>query len=138
MYAGINIQVDLRAFFDFGFLAHNEGSGQYGYSWMRASVRSRQEAERVGSGPRDELKRYLDSPLEEVNGVVAWWGVSRFGFHPDIHSNRFKLYSITHSNTQPFLAWPVIILLFKGLLHLRSEHFQAEEPLELPNATASV
>jgi hypothetical protein len=48
---------------------------------MRASVRSRQEAERVGLGPRDELKRYLDSPLEEVNDVVGWWGVRRFSFH---------------------------------------------------------
>ena len=69
-------------FFDFGFTAHNIGSGQYGYSWMCTSVHSRQEAELVGSNPRDELKRYLDSPLEEVNDVVAWWGVSRFGFHP--------------------------------------------------------
>jgi len=48
---------------------------------MRASVRSRQEAERVSLGPRDEVKRYLDSPLEEVNEVVAWWGVSSFNFH---------------------------------------------------------
>jgi hypothetical protein len=48
---------------------------------MRASVRSRQEAERVSSGPRDELKRYLESPLEEVNNVVAWWGVSTYIYH---------------------------------------------------------
>ena len=54
---------------------------KYGYSWMHASVRSHQEAEHVSSGPRDELKRYLDSPLEEVNDVVAWWGVSSFIFH---------------------------------------------------------
>ena len=82
MYAEINI--DLCAFFDHDsdFSArHNIASGQYGYSWMCASVRSCQEAERVGSGPRDELKRYLDSPLEEVNDVVAWWGVSIFGFY---------------------------------------------------------
>ncbi|KAF8810842.1 hypothetical protein BYT27DRAFT_7209063 [Phlegmacium glaucopus] len=54
----------------------NVSSTQYGYSWMRASVRSHQEAEHFSSGPRDELKRYLDSPLEEVDGVVAWWGVT--------------------------------------------------------------
>ena len=71
-------------FFDFSFSAHNIGSGQYGYSWMCTSVCSHQEAELVGSGPRDELKRYLDSPLEEVNVVVAWWRVSRFSFHPSI------------------------------------------------------
>ena len=69
MYAGINI--DLCTFFDFSFSAHNVGSGQYGYSWMHTSVCSHQEAELVGSGPRDELKRYLDSPLEEVNVVVV-------------------------------------------------------------------
>ncbi|KIL54454.1 hypothetical protein M378DRAFT_92506 [Amanita muscaria Koide BX008] len=56
--------------------------GQYGYSWMRASVRSRQEAEHVSSssGPRDELKRYLDGPLEEVDNVVAWWGHHSFQY----------------------------------------------------------
>jgi len=48
---------------------------------MHASVHSRQEAEHVSSGPRDELKRYLDSPLKEVNDMVAWWGVSSFNFH---------------------------------------------------------
>lgn len=75
------IAVDLCIFSESDFPARNAASGQYGYSWMRASVRSRQEAERVSSGPRDELKRYLDSPLEEVNDVVAWWGVSSFIFH---------------------------------------------------------
>ena len=49
--------------------------GQYGYSWMRAAVRSQQDAERVSSVPRDELKKYLESPLEEVSDVVSWWGV---------------------------------------------------------------
>ncbi|KAF8810839.1 hypothetical protein BYT27DRAFT_7039238, partial [Phlegmacium glaucopus] len=58
----------------------NVSSTQYGYSWMRASVHSRQEAERFSSGPRDELKRYLDSPLEEVDGVVAWWGHHSFQY----------------------------------------------------------
>lgn len=53
-----------------------ESNRQYGYSWMRASVRGRHNAERAGLGPRDELTRYLESPLEEVDNVVAWWGVS--------------------------------------------------------------
>ena len=89
MYAGINIDL-FAVFFDFEFSALKVASGQYGYSWMHASVRSRQQAERAGSGPRDELKRYLDGPLEEVNDVVAWWGVSRFRFHPlKSISNRF-------------------------------------------------
>jgi hypothetical protein len=63
--------------------------GQYGYLWIRASVCSHQKAEHVGLGPRDELKRYLDSPLEEVNDVVGWWGVSRFISFLDMHSNSY-------------------------------------------------
>ena len=53
-------------------------------------------------------------------------------------SNRLQPHSITHSNTLPFQAWPVIISQFKALLHLQSEPFQAEGPQELLNATASM
>lgn len=48
---------------------------QYGYTWMLNAVQSRQDAERAKSNPRDELKAYLDSPLERVDDVVCWWGV---------------------------------------------------------------
>jgi hypothetical protein len=60
------------------FLALHSSNGQYGYSWMRAAVRLRHDAERTSSEPRDELKRYIESPLEDVDmeNVVAWWGVS--------------------------------------------------------------
>ena len=57
-------------------LATHPSNGQYGYRWMRAAVRSRQDTERTSSEPRDKLKRYIESPLEDVNNVVAWWGVS--------------------------------------------------------------
>ena len=60
-------------------------NGQYGYSWMRAAVRSRQDAERTNSEPRDELRRYTESPLEDVNNVVAWWGVSGLNFLATSH-----------------------------------------------------
>lgn len=44
---------------------------------MRDAVRSRQESERGKLDPRDELKRYLESPLtENVTNVVGYWGVS--------------------------------------------------------------
>ena len=43
---------------------------------MRAAVRFRHDAKREGSEPHDELKRYIESPLEDVDNVVAWWGVS--------------------------------------------------------------
>jgi 2-polyprenyl-6-methoxyphenol hydroxylase-like FAD-dependent oxidoreductase len=51
-------------------------SGQYGHSWMRAAVRFHHDAEHTSSEPHEELKRYIDSPLEDVANVVAWWGVS--------------------------------------------------------------
>jgi hypothetical protein len=43
---------------------------------MRAAVRFRHDTERSVSEPRDELKRYIESPLEDIGNVVAWWGVS--------------------------------------------------------------
>src|SRR5277367_1348428 len=46
--------------------------------------------------------------------------------------------SIIRTSILPFRAWPVIILLFKALIHLRSEPFRVEGPPELPNVTASM
>jgi hypothetical protein len=45
---------------------------------MRAAVDARKAADQTKAAPCDELKLYLDSPLElNVEDVVAWWGVSR-------------------------------------------------------------
>ena len=57
-------------------LATHPSNGQYGSSWMRAAVRFRHDAERSVSEPCDELKQYIESPLEDVENVVTWWGVS--------------------------------------------------------------
>ena len=44
---------------------------------MCEAIRSQQEMERGRSDPRDELRRYLESPLVEgVTDVVGYWGVS--------------------------------------------------------------
>jgi hypothetical protein len=43
---------------------------------MRAAVKARQDADRAKSSPRSELTTYLRSPLENIENVVAWWGVS--------------------------------------------------------------
>jgi hypothetical protein len=51
-------------------------NSQYGHSWMRSAVQSRHDAERTSSNPHDELKRYMESPLEDVADVIGWWGVS--------------------------------------------------------------
>ena len=43
---------------------------------MQAAVMARQAAERAARSPRQELQMYLDAPLEAVDNVVEWWGVS--------------------------------------------------------------
>jgi len=46
---------------------------------MRNAVRSRQEMERGRFDPRDELKRYLESPLAEgIADIIGYWGVCEF------------------------------------------------------------
>ena len=42
---------------------------------MRAAVDARKAADRAKAAPHDELKAYLDAPLEPVSDVIAWWGV---------------------------------------------------------------
>jgi hypothetical protein len=54
----------------------DKAHGQYGYAWMRESVRARHDAERGKANPRDEFRRYLESPLEDgVADVIGYWGV---------------------------------------------------------------
>ena len=48
---------------------------------MVRAVGERKAADRSKAGPRDELKSYLDSPLEVPKDVIAWWGV-RMSFIP--------------------------------------------------------
>jgi hypothetical protein len=51
---------------------------QYGHSWMRAAVEARKAQDRMASHPRKELDQYLASPLEDIDNIVSWWGVSFF------------------------------------------------------------
>ena len=50
--------------------------GSYGHSWMHETIKSRLASDVVSRNPRQELQDYLTAPLEEVDDVVAWWGVS--------------------------------------------------------------
>jgi hypothetical protein len=52
--------------------------GSYGHSWMRDAVKSRGASDTASRRPRQELEDYLASPLEDIENVVAWWGVSVF------------------------------------------------------------
>ena len=49
---------------------------QYGTSWMRKTLQTRQDRDRSTEKPHDELHTYLEGPLEAVENVVGWWGVS--------------------------------------------------------------
>lgn len=44
--------------------------------WVLAAVQARQVSDRVQAKPRAELTAYLQSPLEQTEDVVRWWGVS--------------------------------------------------------------
>ena len=57
---------------------------QYGHSWMRATVQARKAQDRRTSNPREELEQYLAAPLEEVQNIVGWWGVSSIS-HAALH-----------------------------------------------------
>lgn len=50
--------------------------GSYRHSWMCDAIKSCVARNAVGHSPHQELKDYLEAPLEDVDDVVAWWGVS--------------------------------------------------------------
>jgi hypothetical protein len=51
---------------------------QYGGSYLRSSVQAFQH-ENIGAGnPREELKQYLESSVEETMDIPGWWGVSYY------------------------------------------------------------
>lgn len=49
---------------------------RYGSSYLLEAVQSFQHKEKTTVNPRDELKQYINSVVESVDNVVAWWGVS--------------------------------------------------------------
>jgi hypothetical protein len=66
----INLLVDLPS-------SHNV---QYGHSWMCTTVQARKAQDCLTSNPRKELDQYLAAPLEDVDNVVRWWGVSAVSY----------------------------------------------------------
>lgn len=49
---------------------------RYGSSFLLDAVNSAQRAQRADAQPRDELKDYLASPLENTDNILHYWGVS--------------------------------------------------------------
>ena len=43
---------------------------------MRDTIKSRLATDAASRAPHQELIDYLAAPLEDVNDIVAWWGVS--------------------------------------------------------------
>lgn len=52
--------------------------GSYGAMMMQKKIKDRLQRERNGRDPHQELKSYLESPLEDVTDQIKWWGVSLF------------------------------------------------------------
>jgi hypothetical protein len=62
---------------------------------------ARQAADRASTSAREELRMYLEAPLEQVEDIVAWWGVcniSLFGT-PLLTAATAALNSIPHTRT---------------------------------------
>lgn len=51
------------------------GSYRYGGSFLLDAVQSFQQEEKAAGSPRDELKMYLESGVEQTTNVIQWWGV---------------------------------------------------------------
>lgn len=51
-------------------------NGQYRHAYMRAAIKSHQASDSANQDHHQELIAYLSAPVEEVEDVVAWWGVS--------------------------------------------------------------
>jgi hypothetical protein len=50
---------------------------QYGDSWLRKILQTRQARDRSTGNPHEELRIYLEGPLAITKDIIAWWGVSR-------------------------------------------------------------
>ena len=87
-------------------LALHSSNGQYGYSWMWAAVRFHHDAECTGLAPHDELKQYIESPLDDVDleNVVTWWGVSDWWIYCNILLLPVNLTFQHHSMQYPTLS----------------------------------
>jgi hypothetical protein len=55
-----------------------EPSFQYGGSYLRNSVQAFQHENSTAGNPREELKQYLESSVEETTNIPGWWGVSHY------------------------------------------------------------
>ena len=85
---------------------------------MHATVDARKTADHVKAAPCDELKTYLDVPLEPVSNVIMWWRVCCM-------SERLKRQLITVKahmlcSTLFLQLCGETISQFKGLLHCQN------------------
>jgi hypothetical protein len=83
---------------------------------MQAAVMARQAADQAATSTREELRLYLKAPLEQVDDIVAWWGVCVYITCLSSITTDSCL-SNTPFSTRPLLALQGTILQFKGLLY---------------------
>ena len=102
---------------------------------MRDAVKSRVANDVALRKPQEELEQYLAAPLEEVDNVVAWWGVCLFYLNI-LQTLINTICSTTLFNTLPSPALQKTTLPFKALLLPPNVLFQAVVLLELRAAIA--
>jgi hypothetical protein len=57
---------------------------------MLSAINARRQNDLASQHPREELKRYLESPLENVTDVVGFWGVCcTFHSYPSLQAKLF-------------------------------------------------
>ena len=82
----------------------------YGHSWMHNASKSCLATDAASRAPCQEHVDYLAAPLEDVNDIVAWWGVSIVF----ISFGNFWMYSTdVHHFTATFYAVPTIARIAK-------------------------
>jgi hypothetical protein len=62
---------------------------------MHVAVKARQDADHAKTGPCEELKLYLSSPLEQVDDIVSWWVYVLVLCHLSFHEELNFTFSIT-------------------------------------------
>jgi hypothetical protein len=87
---------------------------------MRAAVDTRKATEQAHRGPREELKMYLEAPLESVENVVAWWGVSYLNLP-------LLIYVLLTAFQQHSLQYPILSRIAQDYLAIQGSATPSEQ-----------
>ena len=104
----------------------------YGYLWMLSAIGERKATDCSKVSARNELKSYLEAPLDSTSDVVAWWGVST-SFLP--WNMLLMCYRNTQHSTPFFREWHRTTCPFRARQHLLNVHSRTHLSLTTSSAT---